>query len=338
MNRLEKWHHNSICMEAAIKCITPPSTTEEIMALGYPSSENIFERPGYVISYNYKRTVSKWVCECLTHGQVFEPPLSRTNTSGLIDFEEDADIDSSRRATLAEYTNWPKEKCQNGPLKEKYQKGHLAAAGNHRYNFKAYCSTFFLSNIVPMYPNVNKTIGEIETQARKFALKRRKVYTITGTYFHRNWFEIIFKRAPNFVSNSSKVQVPDAIFKVVVQKIAYKHYKYKVQAYFVKNLPNENQVEMENTKIYLADLKKKTGLNLLSEIPLHLILEDKIKLEDKKRQSMLRLCPKWLTCIWALYQAYMNRRTDLNIRSEADNHTVDEDYSPNQRRSRNIGL
>ncbi|KAF8788763.1 endonuclease G, mitochondrial-like [Argiope bruennichi] len=233
----------------------PPSTKDEIMCLGYPSLENIFERDCYVMSYNLERKVAKWVQECLTSNHLNHSYLTRHDA---IEFKEDRGINGV--ASLADCTDWQENN---------YERGHLAAAANHRYNRKAYYSTFLISNIAPMHKKVNNLISKIERQGRKFVKDYGNVHIITGTIFHTE------RKEPIFVREGSEVQVPDAIFKILA--IKDERNRCKVTGYVIENSLDVDDKDIKNSRKTLLEIRYLTGLNLLSQVPKENIVEDRIR-------------------------------------------------------------
>ncbi|GBM74861.1 Endonuclease G, mitochondrial [Araneus ventricosus] len=215
------------------ECTLSPSTKDEIMALGYPSNGGIFEGYSFINSFDFDYGVSRWVTECLTREQVKKVCVSRKNASNS--FYEDEEIDVERRVTLDDYKN------------SDYQKGHLAAAGNHRYSFQAYERTFCLRNIAPMYENTNFILSKIEKQAQRLAKDKGKVHIITGPVFHDA------KKEPIFVKEGSKVRVPDAFFKVLVHDDTHK--KRNIHRVFAYIVENKNDDDDEDIKKALKDIK-----------------------------------------------------------------------------------
>ena len=103
-----------------------------VMKYGFPSLANIKTRESYVTSYDPRNRTAAWVIEHLT-------PQTLTGTSDrkFCDFKEDDSVHMYHRSTNADYKG------------SGFDRGHLAAAGNHKWNQKAMDDTFYLSNVSP---------------------------------------------------------------------------------------------------------------------------------------------------------------------------------------------
>ena len=108
--------------------------TPEIMQHGFPGFDNIRSYGNYVLSYDRRHRTANWVFEHLTREQVKKVEgISRTDSK----FLPDSSIHPYFRSTNDDYH------------KSGYDRGHLAAAGNHRCSQQAMDETFYLSNISP---------------------------------------------------------------------------------------------------------------------------------------------------------------------------------------------
>ena len=106
----------------------------EITRHGFPSVPNIRVFDGFVLSYDRRNRSANWVLEHLTRDQV-------VRKDGVVrdkcEFVEDGSVHPLFRATNKDFH------------KTGYDRGHLAAAGNHRLSIKSMSQTFTLSNIAP---------------------------------------------------------------------------------------------------------------------------------------------------------------------------------------------
>eukprot|EP00039_Didymoeca_costata_P012709 m.184505 g.184505 ORF g.184505 m.184505 type:complete len:114 (+) comp15560_c0_seq12:380-721(+) len=89
-------------------------------------------------SYNAEHRVPNWVCE-----RINKDTLTQNATRKPCKFFEDKTIDELFRSRLSDYRN------------SGFDRGHLAAAGNHSYDQDAVCSTF---NLASMGPQVTEDI------------------------------------------------------------------------------------------------------------------------------------------------------------------------------------
>lgn len=105
-----------------------------IMRHGYPSFDSLRTFDNFVLSYDRRLRAAGWVFEHLTPESVtYNPEINRQKC----DFFEDKAIHPFFRAKNDDFKG------------SGYDRGHLAAAGNHRLS-QAHCAqTFILSNISP---------------------------------------------------------------------------------------------------------------------------------------------------------------------------------------------
>lgn len=106
----------------------------EIMKHGYPTLDNLRIFEDFVLSYDRRTRIPNWVFEHLTK----EKLMSAEDTDrGKSEFKEDTAIHSFFRSTNKDYKF------------SGYDRGHLAAAANHRLTQNIMDETFFLSNMAP---------------------------------------------------------------------------------------------------------------------------------------------------------------------------------------------
>ena len=106
----------------------------EMMKHGYPSLDNLRVFDDYVLSYDRRARVPHWVFEHLSAAKMRS--LEETDR-GKSDFQEDQHFHRFFRATNGDYKG------------SGYDRGHMAAAANHKMAQAFMDQTFFLSNIAP---------------------------------------------------------------------------------------------------------------------------------------------------------------------------------------------
>lgn len=104
------------------------------MQFGFPGFETLRSRKSYILSYDRRNRVPNWVFEHLTSSRIQYNENVNRNKS---EFFEDNSIHPYFRSTNIDYKH------------SGYDRGHLAAAGNHRSNQEFLDDTFVLSNISP---------------------------------------------------------------------------------------------------------------------------------------------------------------------------------------------
>ena len=118
----------------------------DIMRFGFPSYENLRTFDDFVLSYDRRNRNANWVFEHLTKEKVTKAPNINRDDS---QFKPDSGVHEYFRSTNDDFK------------KSGFDRGHLAAAGNHRWSQKALDETFHLSNISPQVHRNNILIKKL---------------------------------------------------------------------------------------------------------------------------------------------------------------------------------
>lgn len=104
----------------------------ELAKYGLPGLVQLKSRESYVLCYDPRTRGALWVVE-----QLRPERLRGDGDRRACDFREDDSVHAYHRATNADYRG------------SGFDRGHLAAAANHRWSQKAMDDTFYLSNVAP---------------------------------------------------------------------------------------------------------------------------------------------------------------------------------------------
>lgn len=110
----------------------PGSGPAELTKYGLPGLAQLRSRESYVLCYDPRSRSALWVIE-----QLNREALSGASDRAACDFQEDDSVHEYHRATNADYRG------------SGFDRGHLAAAANHKWSQKAMRDTFYLSNVAP---------------------------------------------------------------------------------------------------------------------------------------------------------------------------------------------
>ena len=135
-----------------------------------------------------------------------------------------------------------------------------------RYGASAQRETFFMSNIVPQKPDLNRKIWRLleERVAKKYAMSFEVVWIITGPVYDEHKETL-----------KSGVEIPDAFFKIIVDEQSGKP---RVQAFVI----DQDVSGSERFSQFLASvdfIEGETGLDFLAE------LEDSVEDEIEAREA-----------------------------------------------------
>ena len=149
--------------QAARISITPLPKGAELPQLKRKRTEQVIQHEGYTVSYNSDYRIANWVAYVLTDKEARSDRAERQNK-----FVVDPLVKGAS-ATNEDYT------------RTGFDRGHLAPAGDMKWSEKAMRESFYLSNITPQKPGLNRGIWkELEEQIRLWARENGAVLIATG--------------------------------------------------------------------------------------------------------------------------------------------------------------
>jgi len=223
----------------------------QIMRFGFPSLDQVKSFDDYVLSYDRKNRIPHWVFEHLTRASVkFNPGVDRSKC----EFYEDLSVHPFFRSTNRDYKG------------SGYDRGHMAAAGNHRLAQHHCEQTFNLSN---MAPQVGKGFNRdswnrLEKHIRDLTKSYNNVYVCTGPLYlprregnGRNYvhYEVL---GPN------NVAVPTHFYKVVVAESGTGHLD--LEAYIMANQPIDDNTPLPAFQVPVEAIERAAGLIFFDKI------------------------------------------------------------------------
>lgn len=170
---------------------------EDLLEIPYgaPISQFKLQKEGYALAYSGERKIPIWVYEELSPNSL----EVRADRDGM-EFEVEQGLPEKMQAKLSDYYH------------SGYDRGHLAAAANHRNSPDTLRGTFTLSNIAPQNGEFNREIwAELEREIRKSVKRYEKVHLITGTLFYSEG-----KRLQIEQIGKNKIGVPTHFYKVIL--------------------------------------------------------------------------------------------------------------------------
>lgn len=166
-----------------------PTEGLEIPVMQASAGGQRLNRKGYSLSYNADYKTPHWVAWELTRKETKGEEV-RTDK-----FLPDPDV-LGAKAYTGDYTN------------SGYDRGHMAPAADMKWSAQAMQESFYLSNICPQNPNLNRgDWNDLEEQSRLWAKKYGAVYIACGPIYD--------SKRPKRIGNN-KVAVPDAFYKVIL--------------------------------------------------------------------------------------------------------------------------
>lgn len=161
----------------------------EIPIMQSSTGGQILKRKGYTLSYNADYKTPQWVAWELTKKK------SKGKEGRTDKFLPDPDVRGAKAYT-------------NDYTKSGYDRGHMAPAADMKWSKQAMEESFYLSNICPQNPNLNRgDWNDLEEKSRQWAKKHGVIYVACGPIYDT--------KRPKRIGNN-KVAVPDAFYKVVL--------------------------------------------------------------------------------------------------------------------------
>ncbi|CAN9512829.1 unnamed protein product [Ophioblennius macclurei] len=233
----------------ASELMVSPGSSGAVMKYGFPSMANIKSRESYVTSYDPRTRTASWVIERLSPASLIGPS-DRKNC----DFKEDESVHVFHRSTNADYRG------------SGFDRGHLAAAANHKWSQKAMEDTFYLSNVAPQNPHLNqKTWNNLEKLCRSLTKRYLNVYVCTGPlYLPRQESDgKLYVRYQ--VIGQNHIAVPTHFFKVLILEQTDGK-GVELRSYVLPNEPVNENVPLERFLVPIETIERASGLLFVPNI------------------------------------------------------------------------
>ena len=142
-----------------------------------------------------------------------------------------------------------------------YDRGHLAPAADFDYNKKALTETFFMSNISPQKPELNRgKWKELEELVRSWATEHDSLWVVTGPVLEKGLKKI----------GTNKVSVPKYFYKIILDP---KQPEVKMIGFLMPN--SKNNKELSFYAVPVDSIEKICRLDFFPQLPD--LLEDSLE-------------------------------------------------------------
>jgi DNA/RNA endonuclease G (NUC1) len=156
------------------------------------ANDMLIRRPQYVISYNQSRGTPNWVSYELDARQMVAGQ-DRCNC-----FTADPLLPAAVQIFTSDYTNGG------------FDRGHMTRSADRTRANVDNATTFYLTNIVPQYADLNQGVwASFENALADSTKNGRAVYIVTGPLYSRT-------HGLTFVKNEGKIAIPDSTWKVAL--------------------------------------------------------------------------------------------------------------------------
>lgn len=222
---------------------------------GLPSKDNLRLFNDYILSYDRRLRSPNWVMEHITPDKLeYNEQISRNNSR----FLEDPTIHEYFRAKHNDFTNTG------------FDRGHMAAAANHKANQEDLDQTFALSNISPQVPEFNRGGWEkLERYVRYLAKRSKNLYVVTGPLYvpmkARDGNLYVTYR----VLGNNHISVPTHYYKVILYEIDGK--RMAMEAFMMPNdQRSDERINLNDYRIpidRLDTIERAAGVIFFDQLP-----------------------------------------------------------------------
>ncbi|NXX51499.1 NUCG Endonuclease, partial [Tricholaema leucomelas] len=236
----------------AVAAAGPPALSgsgrPELTKYGLPGLAQLRSRESYVLCYDPRNRSALWVIEQLNRNT-----LSGASDRTACDFREDDSVHEYHRATNADYRG------------SGFDRGHLAAAGNHKWSQQAMSDTFYLSNIAPQNPHLNQNAwNNLEKYSRSLTKHNKNVYVCTGPLYLPR-MEADGKMYVKYqVIGKNNVAVPTHFFKVLI--LEKESGDIELRSYVMPNCPVDEKIPLEHFLVPIESIERASGLLFVPNI------------------------------------------------------------------------
>lgn len=239
---------------------TPEQAAQIYLALGNPSNANASDPNNYLlvnnymaISYSRERAIPNWVAWRVTRADM-----------GDVDREDSFRPDDRlpkgwARVTPADYTG------------SGFDRGHICPNADRNGSPDSMAATFLMTNMTPQTPDLNRGPWQkLEAYLRTLVTRGSDVYIVSGVYGENGKI----KRKVTIPSNNWKI----AVAVPAGSNLSAVNENTRVIAVDVPNVKGIKNADWQTYRTTVRDIERKTGYNLLSNLPQN--LQD--ALENKK--------------------------------------------------------
>jgi endonuclease G len=237
----EPWKKDGRQVQTSVNPDTPPMEINiawDHLPIGYPlalTTDTILSYKGFDLAYNEQYEQAAWVAYVLTREEIESGNIGRTDN-----FRPDPNL-LTGSASLADYRG------------SGFDRGHLAPAGDMKWDTTAMSESFLMSNMSPQAPAFNRGIWrKLETRVRDWAMEKDSLYVITGPVL-----------SPiDSVIGENRVGIPQYYFKVLVDLSPPDH------SFIAFLLPNTGSSDsLYRFAITVDSLEKVTGYDFFATAP-----------------------------------------------------------------------
>lgn len=135
-----------------------------------------------------------------------------------------------------------------------YDRGHMAPAGDMKWDEQAMNETFYLTNVCPQDAALNAGLwNDIEMKVREWARRDKSIVVITGPVMGKKY---------DVIGQDVDVAVPEAFFKVLLSPATT---PVKAIAFICPNRPCGGP--LKSYAVSVDEVEERTGMNFFNSLP-----------------------------------------------------------------------
>uniref|UniRef100_A0A1A9W9F9 Endonuclease n=1 Tax=Glossina brevipalpis TaxID=37001 RepID=A0A1A9W9F9_9MUSC len=228
-----------------------PWRISQIMKYGFPSLDNVRSYSDFVLSYDRRNRVPYWVFEHLTAASVAK---NEEVDRAKCDFKSDESIHPYFRSQNSDY------------FRSGFDRGHMAAAGNHRLHQKHCADTFFLTNMAPQVgQGFNRDAwNRLEMYVRKLTKNFTNVYVCTGPLYLPHQEEDGKNYIKYQVIGANNVAVPTHFYKIIVAEST--EGQLEMEAYIMPNQVISDDTPLQIFQVPPESVERAAGLLFFDKV------------------------------------------------------------------------
>lgn len=220
----------------------PKWTASETRNFPMPTTAALIHHEGYTLAYDGRTRNPHWVYRKLTPA-IFQKEATRIEC----EFKEDPLIPKHIRATKADYAG------------SGFDRGHMASAADSAMSEEAMQESFFLSNITPQHPQLNRGYWKkIENHIRDLVKEQKEVHIFTGPLYLQKKGRDGKRYVKYEVLGKGNVAVPTHFFACTfIETLSKKVFS---KAYIIPNRPIDAKVPLKKYSVSLEELETASGI------------------------------------------------------------------------------
>ena len=222
---------------------------------GYPGSDTIRVHDNYVLSYDRRNRTANWVLEHLNPSLLNHPDSKQVDRKKC-EFMEDAQLHPFFRSSNQDYYG------------SGFDRGHLAAAGNHKVSQDVINQTFYLSNISPQVGvGFNRDAwNNLERYVRYRANRSQNLWVCTGPLYLPRKDPTDGKLYVKYqVIGPNNVSVPTHFFKVLI--VENVDGSVELESYVMPNQVLDSTIPLRSYQVPLDTIERAAGFLIFSQVP-----------------------------------------------------------------------